>query len=92
VPQWPGGHVGCFSLAVLAGSPVPMAPFWFSLPASAARCAKPSPRASRAVIQKALATGLTEEGRLPRIKEGVGQFFSHFQVKSLHLLFVWLPT
>jgi hypothetical protein len=27
VPQWPGGHVGCFSLAELAGSPIPMAPF-----------------------------------------------------------------
>jgi hypothetical protein len=27
VPQWPGGHVGCFSMAVLAGSPIPMAPF-----------------------------------------------------------------
>jgi hypothetical protein len=26
VPQWPGGHVGCFPLAVLAGSPIPMAP------------------------------------------------------------------
>ena len=26
VPQWPGGHVGCFSVAVLAGSPIPMAP------------------------------------------------------------------
>ena len=27
MPQWPGGHVGCFSVAVLAGSPIPMAPF-----------------------------------------------------------------
>jgi len=44
VPQWPGGHVGCFSMAVLAGSPIPMAPFWFGLLTSAARCAEPSPR------------------------------------------------
>jgi hypothetical protein len=41
VPRWPGGHVGCFSLAVPAGSPIPMAPLFGLL--SSKRCADPSP-------------------------------------------------
>jgi hypothetical protein len=50
VPQWPGGHVGCFSMAVLAGSPIPMAPFlvWFSYVRRALRRTQPTLVAKRA--------------------------------------------
>jgi len=68
VPQWPGGHVGCFSMAVLAGSPIPMAPFlvWSSYVRRALRRTQSSLVPNRAVSVAERVCSITHLRLTPR--------------------------